>query len=71
MSGHAVLVPALGPELSSIQTVLVDLVNRLGTIAAEQQKLDEGQSIASELFAIEGLLNSGNRRLARVVHRIL
>lgn len=59
-----------GPELSSIQTVLLDLVDRLGTIAAEQQKVDEGQTLASELFAIEGLLNSGNRRLARVVHRL-
>jgi hypothetical protein len=53
-------------ELSSIATVLGDLIRRVAAIAEECNR-SRREDVASDLLAVEGLLETAKRRLDKVV----
>lgn len=53
-------------ELSSIATALEELTRRL-TAIAEGYNRSKREDVASDLFAVEGLLATARRRLDKVV----
>lgn len=58
-----------GPELSSLNAALQEIIQRVSTIALEQRGREDGQLLASELFAIEGVLSSAQRRLEKAFYK--
>ena len=59
-----------GPELSSINTQLATLVDRLGGIA-EGLAGDKREDAANALYEVERLLQSAQRRLEQVTDSLL
>lgn len=53
-------------ELSSVTSALDELTRRVGVIAEGYQRAKR-EDVASDLFAVEGLLDTARRRLAKVV----
>lgn len=57
---------AAAAELSSITSALDELTRRVGSIA-EGYNRARREDVASDLFAVEGILESARRRLDKVV----
>ena len=58
-----------GPELSSINTALADLTERVASLA-EGLTGTEREAIASSLFEVERSLRTAGRRLDQVVGQL-
>lgn len=57
--------PAAAAELSSLTTALDELTTRVTGIAEGLHRARR-EDLASDLFAVEGLLDTARRRLAKV-----
>ncbi|MDQ3757429.1 MAG: hypothetical protein M3394_06250 [Actinomycetota bacterium] len=53
-------------ELSSVSTALEELTRRVAAIAEVYQRAKR-EDLAADLFAVESLLDTARRRLAKVV----
>jgi hypothetical protein len=61
---------ALGPELSSMSTSLAELAGRIGGLA-ESLSGTERDDLAHSLFEVERSLLTAQRRLTKVVDRLV
>ena len=61
---------AAGPELSSINTQLATLVERLGGLA-EGLSGSQREDAANALYEVERLLESAQRRLEQIVDSLI
>ena len=61
---------AAGPELSSINTQLATLVERLGGLAGELTSARR-EDAANALYEVERLLESAQRRLEQIVDSLI
>jgi hypothetical protein len=59
-----------GPELSSINTALTDLTDRIAGVA-EALSGSERDAVAGALFEVERSLRTAKRRLDQVVDQLL
>ena len=60
---------ATGPELSSVNTRLQELTERV-TAMAEQLSGTERDAVAQELYEVERVLQTAARRLEKVVNEL-
>jgi hypothetical protein len=61
---------SIGPQLSSVHSSLTELTRRVVELA-ESQSGTERDDVASALFEVERSLNAANRRLERLVNRLV
>lgn len=60
---------SLGPQLSSVNTALVDLTERVAEMAESLSGSDR-DDVANELFEIERSLSTAGRRLEQLVNEL-
>ena len=54
-------------ELSSLASVLDDLVGRIDAIASRRVRADPDDPVAADLFEVERSLRSASRRMSRAL----